>query len=171
MLGIRNSRGLQPSFCTLDAVVDVCPVSESPPTALGRTPLYDRANFAENVPQLLRQIEISVTLEEGDDFDGTSIFFSADDAREELERLRKDEQPAANLAAAGGVCALPAQVPALPDGLRVTPEMKQLLSALLTPSHSHGRKLGFCGMGGIGKVSAAAPSAPSALILYPCRFV
>ena len=38
---------------------------------------------------------------------------------------------------------LPAQVPDVPEGLRITAEMKQLLTALLESSNS---RLGFCGM-------------------------
>ena len=113
-----------------------------------RTPLHDPASFAENIPNLLRQIEIAVAPDEEQD-DTSATDFSAEDAREELERLRKDEQPTA-ISAAGGLCVLPAQVPKLPDGLSVTPEMKQLLSALLTSSK---KRIGFCGMGGIGKTT------------------
>lgn len=111
-----------------------------------RTPLYDPATFVENIPNLLRQIEVAVAPEEGDD--ETVTDFSAEDVREELERLRKDEQPA--VSSAGGMCALPAQVPKLPEGLRITLEMQQLLSALLTSAN---RRIGFCGMGGIGKTT------------------
>eukprot|EP01045_Picozoa_sp_COSAG04_P015780 COSAG04_NODE_1273_length_7466_cov_76.544319_4_plen_458_part_00 len=59
------------------------------PTAVCRTPLYDPASFAENIPNLLRQIEIAA---DEDDDDASAADVSADDAREELERLRKDEQ-------------------------------------------------------------------------------
>ena len=70
--------------------------------------------------------------------------FSAEDMREELERLHRDEEPAALAStAAGGLCVLPAQVPELPEGLRITAEMKQLLTALLTSGKS---RIGFCGM-------------------------
>ena len=50
--------------------------------------------------------------------------FSAEDMREELERLRKDEQPAAAIAtgATGSLCVLAGQVPDLPEGLRITEE-------------------------------------------------
>ena len=115
------------------------------PRSAGRTPLYDPATFAENIPNLLRQIEVAVVSEEGDDdqYDEAATVFFAEDAREELERLRKDEQPAAVSANAGGLCALPAQVPDLPEGLRITMEMKQLLTALLT---SEKKRIGFCGM-------------------------
>ena len=38
---------------------------------------------------------------------------------------------------------LPAQVPDVPEGLRITAEMKQLPAALLTSAKS---RIGFCGM-------------------------
>ena len=117
------------------------------PRSAGRTPLYDPATFDENIPNLLRQIEVAVAPEEGDD--ETAADFSADDVREELERLRKDEQPAV-ISTTGGMCALSAQVPKLPEGLRITPEVQQLLTALLT---SEKKRIGFCGMGGIGKTT------------------
>eukprot|EP01045_Picozoa_sp_COSAG04_P015045 COSAG04_NODE_1165_length_7994_cov_50.104370_3_plen_574_part_00 len=88
--------------------------------------------------------------EDDDDDDASAADVSAEDAREELERLRKDEQPAAASADSGGMCALPIQVPKLPAGLRITTEMKQLMSALLTSSN---KRIGFCGMGGIGKTT------------------
>ena len=80
---------------------------------LDRTPLYDPTSFAENIPNLLRQIEIAVAPDE-DQGDASATDFSAEVAREELERLRKDEQPAA-VSSAGGICALPIQVPDLPE--------------------------------------------------------
>ena len=113
----------------------------------GRTPLYDRATFEKNIPNLLRQIEIAATPEGWEDEDGSLAAagaFSAEDMREELERLHRDEAPAALASTtAGGVCVLPAQVPKLPEGLRITAEMKQLLTALLTSGES---RIGFCGM-------------------------
>ena len=82
--------------------------------------------------------------------------FSVDDAREELERLRAEETPAAPTATdADGMCPLPMQVPALPDGLQVSAEMKQLRELLLTPSRKK-TKLSFCGMGGVGKTTISA---------------
>ena len=68
--------------------------------------------------------------------------FPAEDAREELERLRKDEQPATASLDTGGKCAIPAYVPDLPAGVRITAEMKQLLSTLVT---SDKKRVGFCG--------------------------
>jgi hypothetical protein len=54
----------------------------------------------------------------------------------------------------GGQCPLPAGVPPLPPGLRITEEMKQLLGALLSPTSVP--QIGFCGMGGIGKTTISA---------------
>ena len=55
---------------------------------------------------------MAIAPEGGDeDQDETAADFSAEDARQELERLREDEQPAAASADSGGMCALPAQVP------------------------------------------------------------
>jgi hypothetical protein len=56
-------------------------------------------------------------------------------------------------AVGGGQCPLPAGVPPLPPGLRITAEMKQLLVALLAPASTP--QIGFCGMGGIGKTTVS----------------
>jgi hypothetical protein len=56
-------------------------------------------------------------------------------------------------AVGGGQCPLPAGVPPLPPGLRITAEMKQLLAALLSPTSA--LHIGFCGMGGIGKTTVS----------------
>lgn len=116
------------------------------------TPLWDPSSYAENMPNLLRQIELAVTQEDEDETEYAGDEFTTADARQELERLRNDEQPAVAKIDRSGMCALPAQVPDLPAGLRITTEMKQLLSALLTSSND---RIGFCGMGGIGKTTVA----------------
>lgn len=93
--------------------------------------------------------------------------FTVEDMRGELERLMQDLRMAKrdqedHLSASGSgrllltsptggstLCPLPAIVPMLPPGLRVTSEMLTLKSALL---ESRGNpQIGFCGMGGIGK--------------------
>jgi hypothetical protein len=106
---------------------------------------------------VLKQITIAVSSQPGDDgLDAGDAGFSVDDAREELERLRAEETPAAPTATdADGMCPLPMQVPALPDGLQVSAEMKQLRELLLTPSRKK-TKLSFCGMGGVGKTTISA---------------
>ena len=112
----------------------------------GRTPLYDVANWAENLQNLLYQIEMAVTPDRVEDeqiMSSLPAHFSPEDVREELERLRNDEQPTARLTDAGGICSLPSQVPELPQGLRISTEMKQVLATLLT---SENRRIGFAGM-------------------------
>ena len=52
-------------------------------------------------------------------------------------------------------CALPAGVPTLPPQVRVTTEMKQLLSSVLSFDASVSLQQGFCGMGGIGKTTVS----------------
>ena len=116
------------------------------------TPLWDPSSYAENMPNLLRQIELAVTQDDEDETEYAGDEFTTSDARQELERLRNDEQPATANADRSGMCALPAQVPDLPEGVRITTEMKQLLSVLLTSSND---RIGFCGMGGIGKTTVA----------------
>jgi hypothetical protein len=83
-----------------------------------------------------------------------------EEMRGELERLMADLRlakmqvaPTVSPLAAGSrvQCALPAAVPALPTGLRVTIEMESLLLRLL--SSTTAAQVGFCGMGGIGKTT------------------
>ena len=100
--------------------------------------------FAENIPNLVHQIEMSVAHEQDQ---ADESLFSSEDVREELERLRDHERPAVASNNTGRMC-VPTQVPNLPTGGRITEEMKQLLSALQA---SENRRVGFCGMGGVGK--------------------
>ncbi len=115
--------------------------------------MYDDASFRENVPNLLRQIKVAVAADEdevefnfGDEVDVV-------DARNELERLRNEASPALNTDLSGP-CKLPAQVMQLPSGLQIYDEMHELLS-LLTSTESN-RRIGFTGMGGIGKTTTAS---------------
>jgi hypothetical protein len=117
--------------------------------------------FDEGMPSLHRQIMKVVAPDEaGDDREQTDD--DREEAREELDRMRRDVQPAAVPVGPAGLCALPSQVPHLPEGLRITTEMKQLLSSLLAPSAAQ-RRIGFCGMGGVGEY--LAPLTPG----YPKR--
>jgi hypothetical protein len=90
--------------------------------------------------------------------------FTADEVRGELERLRADldaasARPARVVAGQIGPCALPAGVPELGGGVRVSSEMRQLALALLPPTSGPtggagaSCRVGFCGMGGIGKTT------------------
>eukprot|EP01051_Picozoa_sp_SAG22_P004479 SAG22_NODE_242_length_14104_cov_13.581935_4_plen_781_part_00 len=95
--------------------------------------------------------------------------FSIDEMRSELERLRQqlagpekrlqktqrhDGSGVTTAGAPVGLCRLPAGVPELPPGLQISPEMRQLATALL--SLSAGVRIGFTGMGGIGKTTISA---------------
>jgi hypothetical protein len=180
--GVSNAAYQDSANCALElkfakqSGVPIVPVMMEAPDASGRswqasgwlgvltagslwTPLYDAASFADNIPHLLRQIELAVN---PDHMAAAEGGFSVSDTREELERLRKDEQPAMAMRGeggggfaqrSGGMCVLPAQVPGLPDGLRIIPEMRQLLSSLMTSDKG---RVGFCGMGGIGKTTISA---------------
>ena len=102
----------------------------------------DDVAFSQHVVGLLRQIKLAVA--PNGEVDAEDTASAVDDARGELERLRKDTQPAVFTASAdrNGMCTLPALVPELPEGLRVTAEMKQLLALVLSPSK---KRIGFCG--------------------------
>ena len=93
--------------------------------------------------------------------------FSLAEMREELERLREEQQghwmtAAASTAAAASaqgakdhaIRPLPAIVPVLPRGLYVTREMQSVLDAVLSDTRDHS-PIGFCGMGGIGKTTVS----------------
>jgi hypothetical protein len=96
---------------------------------------------------------------EDDEYD----HFSVDDMRGELERLMSDLRVAKyekrglgatnhTNANPSGLSPLPAGVPRLPTGLRVTVEMQALLCSLLEPiAEADSNFIGFCGMGGLGK--------------------
>ena len=115
------------------------------------TPLFDPAAFEEGVELLVRQIHKAVG-DSAHEEEEEQQPFSIEDVKGELERMRAaDSVPASGHGASAASAAgarLPAVVPGLPLGLRVTTEMKQLLSYLV---NSDATRVGFCGMGGIGK--------------------
>ena len=106
-------------------------------------PLHAGASFDEGIELLIRQIFKNVISDEEDD--GT--VFSIDDVKGELARMRSglDES---TVSSGIGVATIPAAVQSLPVGLRISAEMRQLLSNLLS---SDATRVGFHGMGGIGK--------------------
>ena len=121
------------------------------------TPMYDEASFEENLPNVIRQIKVALRLA-ADDEDEFGLAAELDvvdvvDARNELERLRDEASPALNTDLSGP-CKLPAHVMDLPSGLQVYDEMQQLLS--LVTSASSKQRIGFTGMGGIGKTTIAS---------------
>jgi hypothetical protein len=125
-------------------------------------PLFDPALLDTGVEQLAQQIRLAAPEENAkgqpaaEEVDGGDELFSVAEMRGELERLRADlqesgrrkQRPAA--ASANGQCGLPAGVPELPVGLRVSAKMRELATALLSPAA--GTRVGFVGMGGIGGI-------------------
>ena len=120
------------------------------------TPLYDEATLAENFDGLVRQIKVVVGTDEtgGAPVDQQEPDFSSLELRDELDRLRielraktdgeKTVQQAAEV---------PAAVPRLPGGMLVTQSMTELLKHVTS---SEITRIGFFGMGGIGKTVIAS---------------
>ena len=78
--------------------------------------------------------------------------FSFTEMRDELERLRMAAHPGLETESQIGddsqgtlLCPLPALVPKAAPGIMVTPQMKQVLEFIVSPSTS--QQIGFCGMG------------------------
>eukprot|EP01052_Picozoa_sp_SAG31_P012611 SAG31_NODE_742_length_12424_cov_16.082353_2_plen_206_part_00 len=113
-------------------------------------PLWDPKTFDSGVDMLAQQICMMVSDENLDEqlHDGPSILFTLDDVRGELDRLRVTMDDSVDMRTSGanqdGPCRLPAGVPQLPSGLRVSLEMQRLAKKLL--STTSGSKLGFHGM-------------------------
>eukprot|EP01050_Picozoa_sp_SAG11_P008326 SAG11_NODE_728_length_7495_cov_3.384397_2_plen_878_part_00 len=82
--------------------------------------------------------------------------FSVQELREELERLKLEiGTGGSKLEPAGidGLCPLPAGVQPLPPGMRVSTKMQKLVKQLLSPQSRS--RVGFHGMGGIGKTTTS----------------
>jgi hypothetical protein len=71
-----------------------------------------------------------------------------DEVKDELLRLREDTEVKTKTIEPAQEAWIPPSVQSLPTGLLVTPEMEELLSKVL---NSTDPRVGFCGMGGIGK--------------------
>lgn len=81
--------------------------------------------------------------------------FTLDEMRAELERLREEAAPVRKVIRnLDGPCILPAAVPALPPGMRATDDLQRLVAAVVSPRSK--LRVGFCGMGGMGKTTASA---------------
>ncbi len=110
------------------------------------TRLWNPTTFLEDMDSLVEQIAQSTEPEL--DPETLSSDASADEVKSELLRLREDGKvPSAN-GSESTEALVPTLVPALPVGVLVTSEMEDLLSRLI---ESDKKRVGFCGMGGIGK--------------------
>ena len=120
------------------------------------TPMHDKATLEQSVDGLVRQIKLAVAPDSEEmievEHEEERLDFSVKDLRDELDRLKSEQQPAVSnmtaLKAAGQPAKVPAVVPRLPDGCLVSSSMEELLEQLTTGTSS---RVGFLGMGGIGK--------------------
>ena len=109
-------------------------------------PLHDSQSIDEGIDQLIRQIFKNVTPDAGEE-----DIFSIDDIKGELARMRSGLDDSHSVASSSSVAQVPAVVQSLPVGLRVSTEMQQLQKCVLS---SDAIRVGFCGMGGIGKTAS-----------------
>ena len=101
--------------------------------------MYDKASIASSIDGLIRQINLAVAPDADSEAEQlqelpTSPDFSTKDLRDELDRL-KGEQDTATVNSrqnALGQALVPAVAPELPPGVLVTQSMKELLSHLVT---------------------------------------
>eukprot|EP01046_Picozoa_sp_COSAG06_P014490 COSAG06_NODE_900_length_11658_cov_9.850852_4_plen_1819_part_00 len=129
--------------------------------------LSDGSQFEDNVRQLHGQIQgmvgAAAEIEEASDDEGVA---TASEAKEELERLREDlvvktdsqSAVAAVLADPSQPATIPAGVPKLPARFQSTEQIAELTRLVLSTSASDMRmpRVGFWGMGGIGKTVTGA---------------
>ena len=129
------------------------------------TPLHEAANFEENVRQLHGQVLKSIGGNDGslaNDGDvSADIGSSSQEAKEELERLRESQEAAQSsvamvLADPAQPATIPAGVPKLPPCFHATSEIQTLTRLVLSISGSDKPRVGFSGMGGIGKTVMGA---------------
>jgi hypothetical protein len=116
------------------------------------TPFFDETKFTSNLESLVQQLthhRPEMSGESTDDDDDYEEAFSLSDRQKELSRLQEDITGVVKDDGSKGF-KLPANVPDLPSALMITSEMRQL-HKLLTGSQDTADKVGFYGMGGIGK--------------------
>eukprot|EP01050_Picozoa_sp_SAG11_P013285 SAG11_NODE_1540_length_4722_cov_2.812243_3_plen_1121_part_00 len=111
------------------------------------TRLWNLSTFPEDIDSLVEQIVLT-TDPEAESSDAVSSDANADEVKSELLRLREDATVPSASQSKSSEALVPPLVPALPVGVLVTSEMEDLLSRLIK---SDKKRLGFCGMGGIGK--------------------
>ena len=127
-------------------------------------PLFEDANFAENVRQLHGQIVKVVGAGLAEELEEVSeAVASPSEAIEELERLREDLDSKMEAVASGGgktgladpsqPAIIPAGVPKLPAKFQPTQPIKELIRLVLSTEASDMAmpRVGWWGMGGIGK--------------------
>jgi hypothetical protein len=129
------------------------------------TPLYGGdAGIAKHIDGLVAQIKLAVPNDEADDVEEAGQQAAAPEARvseakAELDRLREDvtshqhQDLPPTLVGKGKPCLLPAEVPTLIQGIKLADWMPVLVSKLLSPGRV---RVGFAGLGGIGKTTSAA---------------
>ena len=118
--------------------------------------MHDKATLEQSVDGLIRQIKLAVAPDSEEmievEHEEERLDFSVKDLRDELDRLKSEQEPAVSsttaLKTAGQPAKVPAVVPRLPDGCLVSSSMEELLEQLTTGTSS---RVGFLGMGGIGK--------------------
>eukprot|EP01048_Picozoa_sp_COSAG05_P005356 COSAG05_NODE_315_length_11604_cov_8.336375_6_plen_1129_part_00 len=129
------------------------------------TPLHEEASFENNVQMLHGQIQQVVGLSATDDMDETEtgLDMSNDEAKEELARLRDDlvetsQASAFAMADPSQPATIPASVPKLPARFQPTEQIRELTRLVLstTASDMAMPRVGFFGMGGIGKTVTGA---------------
>ena len=128
-------------------------------------PLHEEASFEENVRMLHGQL-LKIVGEDGADVDAAEESDSLvlpHEAKEELERLRESHEAAQStvsmvLADPTQPATIPAGVPKLPARFHATREIQTLTRLVLStsPSDMAKSRVGFFGMGGIGKTVTGA---------------
>jgi hypothetical protein len=126
------------------------------------TPLHQEADFEENVRQLHGQVIKFIGETDQSDIDSLDVDW-VDEAKEELERLRETQTVAQStvsmvLADPSQPATIPAGVPKLPARFHATSEIDYLSRLVLSTSSAAMEKprVGFYGMGGIGKTVTGA---------------
>eukprot|EP01047_Picozoa_sp_COSAG01_P042920 COSAG01_NODE_3777_length_5704_cov_34.622658_2_plen_714_part_00 len=127
------------------------------------TPLHDQAKLAQNVEGLVQQMKLALEFDteqtDADTQAEESDAFSTKELRDELDRLAEEQLPTSPgqvAAASSGVKAaatISAAVPQVPMGVLVTGAMTKLLEKLTDTTIT---RMGFFGMGGIGKSVVSA---------------
>eukprot|EP01051_Picozoa_sp_SAG22_P004182 SAG22_NODE_218_length_14885_cov_24.733699_3_plen_893_part_00 len=131
-------------------------------------PLHEEADFEQNVrqlhTQLLKTIGSSAAFA-AEDGDTVAAVASSTEAIEELERLREEQAASSSQSTVSAALAdpsqpanIPAGVPKLPVRFQATEQIRELTRLVLSGSRSDMAmpRVGFYGMGGIGKTVTGA---------------